>query len=285
VRFAFRPKEIRPHLRFGAYQLGNVNLGYLTSNIDNLLIARLLGAEALGLYSVALRLTQVTRTYVNPVISKVAFPVFAQRQDDYDKLARTLLSLQRSLSYVNLPLIVGLMFTSPLLVPILYGDKWTSAVPLVQVLCIVAILNGIAGPTAIIRTALGHVRFNFYWTCFTSVVFALGMWAGAAYGLRGMVWARTLVGTVLGLSMIGVTLRFINSGLLAFFAAVREPALAVVAMSAAVYGALLLSRGLPALAQLALAVAVGAVVFVGAALLLDREFVEKNVRLLLGAKR
>jgi O-antigen/teichoic acid export membrane protein len=219
------------------------------------------------------------------VVSKVAFPVFAKQKDYRDKLAQNLLSLQRSLSYVNLPLTVGLMLTSPLLVPVLYGDKWASAVPLVQILCIFAILNGIGGPTQIIRTALGHVRFNFYWTSATGVLYGLGMWVGAAYGLSGMVWARTLVGFALAFCLIGITLRFIDSGLLSFLSAVRKPALAAVVMSAAVYPAIVLGRGLPALVHLILAVAVGAVVFVSAALLLDREFVEKNVRLLLGMKQ
>lgn len=285
VRLSFRPAEIRSHLRFGAYQLGNVNVGYLASNIDNLLIGRLLGAEALGLYSVALRLTQMPRRYINPVISKVAFPVFAKRQGDHARLAQTLLSLQRSLSYVNLPLIVGLMLTSSLLVPMLYGDKWANAAPLVQVLCIAAILNGISGPTQIIRTALGHVRFNFIWSCSTGVLYGLGMWAGAGHGLSGMVWARTLVGIGAGIALIGITLRFIDSGLFAFLAAVRKPAVAVVAMAVAVYSVMALGHGLPAFVRLVVAVAAGAAVFFAAALLLDREFVEKNLRLLLGVKQ
>jgi O-antigen/teichoic acid export membrane protein len=284
VRFAFRPKEVRSHLRFGAYQLGNANIGYLTSNIDNFLIGRLLGAEALGLYSVALRLTQLPRRYINPVISKVAFPVFAQRQNDHPRLAQTLLSLQRSLSYVNLPLIVGLMLTAPLVVPVLYGDKWTNAAPLVQVLCIVAVIGAIGGPTQIIRTALGHVRFNFYWTCGSGVLYAIGMYLATDYGLTGMVWARTLVGIILGVALVGITLRFIKSGLGSFLSAVREPALAAAAMSAAVFVAMRLSLGLSTLVQLIIAVTVGAVVFFAAALLLDRAFVEKNVRLLLGVK-
>ena len=55
-------------------------------------------------------------------------------------------------------------------------------------------------------------------------------------------------------------------------------------MTAAVYAVMAVSRGLPALVQLMVAVAVGAIVYLGVALLLDRAFVEKNVRLLLGAK-
>ncbi len=285
LRWAFRPKEIAPHLRFGAYQLGNVNLGYLTSNIDNMLIARLLGAEALGLYSVAQRLTQLPRRYINPVISKVAFPVFAAQKENRPQLAASLLSLQRSLSYVNLPLILGMLLVSPVLVPLVYGDKWLSAVPLVQILCVLALLNGVGGPTQIIRTALGHVRFNFHWTWMSGVLYAAAMWVAASQGLTAMIWARTAVGFVLGVVLIGITLRFIDSGLLAFLSTIREPALAGALMSTVVYLVMLVSAGLSDWLRLLLSVAAGAATFLGAAVLLDRKFIEKNARLLLGLQR
>lgn len=285
LRWVFRLEEIRPHLRFGAYQLGNANLGYLTSNIDNLLIGRLLGAEALGVYSIALRLTQLPRKYINPVISKVAFPVFAARQENRPQLAAALLSLQRSLSYVNLPLILGLLLVSPVLVPLVYGDKWHSAVPLVQILCVVALLNGIGGPTQIVRTALGHVRFNFHWTWTSGVLYAIAMWAAASHGLVAMVWARTAIGLVLGVILVGITLRFIDSGLLAFLSTIREPALAAALMSGAVYLVMHVSAEASDWVRLLLAVGAGALVFLGAAVLLDREFIGKNARLLFGMER
>ncbi len=284
VRFAFRPSAIKAHLRFGAYQLGNVNLGYLTSNIDNVLIGRLLGAEALGLYSVAQRLTQMPRKYINPVISKVAFPVFAKQREDKTRLSESLLRLQRSLSYVNLPLIVGLMLVSPVLVPLVYGPKWASAVPLVQILCVVALLNGIGGPTQIIRTALGHVRFNFHWTWSSGVAYALAMWVAAGYGLIAMVWARTAVGFMLGIAMIWITLRFIDSGLLAFLSTIKKPALAAGVMAVAVYLVIVLAAPASPLVRLLLEVSLGAAVYLGTAALLDREFISKNMRLLLGMK-
>lgn len=282
VRFTFRPREIKGHLRFGAYQLGNVNLGYLASNIDNVLIGRLLGAEALGLYSIALRLTQMPRRYINPVISKVAFPIFARQKEDTRRLTDSLLQLQRSLSYVNLPLIFGLLLVSPMLVPLMYGEKWTAAVPLVQVLCIAAALNGIAGPTQIIRTALGHVRFNFHWTWFSGAIYAAAMWAVAGYGLTAMVWSRTAVGVGLGIILISITLRFIGSGLLSFFGTVRSPAVATAAMSAAVGLVLSLTAEAAPLTRLLLCVATGALVYLGVAALLDRPFIERTLRLLLG---
>lgn len=284
IRFTFRPREVKGHLRFGAYQLGNVNIGYLTSNVDTLLIGRLLGAEALGVYTVALRLTQMPRKYINPVISKVAFPVFARQKEDKRVVAESLLKLQRSLSYVNLPLIFGLLLVSPVLIPVLYGDKWTSAVPLVQVLCLAAVLAGVAGPTQIIRTALGHVRFNFHWAWISGGSQALAIWAVASMGLSAIVVARTAVSLALGLASIWITLRFINASLLEFLSTLRTPALTTAIMSGAVWIAMGASTGESPGLRLLLGVSVGAIVYTAAAALLDREFVLRNVRLLLGMK-
>jgi O-antigen/teichoic acid export membrane protein len=284
VRFTFRPSAIKEHLRFGVYQLGNVNLGYLASNIDTLLIGRLLGAEALGIYSVALRFTQIPRSYINPVISRVAFPVFAQQKDRKGTLAESLLQLQKSLSYVNLPLIGGMLLVSPVLVPVLYGEKWQSAVPLVQVLCILALLNGIGGPTQIIRTALGHVRFNFHWTWMSGVVYALAIWLAADGGLMAMVVARTAVGVLSWIGLIWITLNFIESSPLRFLATLRYPALATLVMSGAVWVAMLLSARLPDILRLCIVVSAGAVVYLGTAALLDRDFLLRNVKLLMGRR-
>jgi len=284
LRFAFQPSQIKSHLRFGAYQLANINIGYLTSNVDTVLIGRLLGPEALGTYTMAQRLTQMARRYVNPVIAKVAFPVFAKQKDQQARMAESLLQLQRSLSHLNVPLIVGLGLVSPLLIPLMYGEKWAPTVPLLQWLCVLALISGVGGPTQIVRTALGHVRFNFHWTWTTGIVYALGMWAAAGQGLMAIVIARTLLGAALGIAMIGITLRFLGASPVAFLRVLRVPALGAVLMSGAVLGVMELTRSLHPVVRLALEVSAGAAVYLGVAAKLDSEFIGKSLRLLLGLK-
>ncbi len=282
VRFVFQPSTIKSHLRFGAYQLANINLGYLTGNIDSVIVGRLLGPEALGVYTLALRITQTSRRYINPIIAKVAFPVFSKQKGDPAQMAETLLKLQHSLSHLNVPLIAGLFLVSPLLIPLLYGDKWTAAVPLLQVLCVVALLNGVAGPTQIVRTALGHVRFNFHWTWTTGSALGLAMWLVAGQGLMAMVVARTLLTSCFGVALVVITLRLIGASPLRFVRTLRVPLLASAIMAGAVYAVLELTLGWPRLVRLLLAVGAGAAVYVGVSARLDREFLERGLRLLLG---
>lgn len=282
VRLVFQPSKIKSHLRFGAYQLANVNVGYLTANLDTIIIGRFLGTEAVGVYSLAQRVTQLPKRYINPVIAKVAFPVFARQNRDKARIAESLLSLQRSLSHLNAPLIVGLCLVAPLLVPLVYGEKWRESVPLVQLLCAVSLLGGVAGPTQIVRTALGHVRFNFHWTWTTGILYGLGMWAVASSGLMSIVLVRSLLGLVLGLTLIAITLRFLDTSFLRFLGTLRTPALASLVMTAGVVGVLRLPAPLPEVVRLGVAIVVGAALYIGISAWLDREFLERSLRLLLG---
>ena len=84
-----------------------------------------------------------------------------------------------------------LCLVAPLLIPLVYGQKWQSSVPLVQLLCALGLVGGVSGPTQLVRTALGHVRFNFHWTWITGIAYGLVMWAAASSGLMGIVLART----------------------------------------------------------------------------------------------
>lgn len=282
VRLAFEPGKVKAHLHFGAYQLANVNVGYLTSNLDTIIIGRFLGTEAVGVYTLAQRVTQLPKRYINPVIAKVAFPVFAKQNRDKARMAESLLSLQRSLSHLNTPLIVGLFLVAPLLVPLVYGQKWRDSVPLVQVLCAISLASGIAGPTQLVRTALGHVRFNFHWTWTAGIAYGLAMWAVASRGLTAIVLARSLLGFVLSMALIAITLRFLDTSFLRFLRTLRTPALASLLMAAGVSVVLRLPAPLPEVVRLLTAILVGAALYIGLSAWLDREFLQRSLRLLLG---
>jgi lipopolysaccharide exporter len=49
----FKLKEIKDHLRFGIYHLGEGVLGFVNSNLENIVIGRAIGIKELGLYTIA----------------------------------------------------------------------------------------------------------------------------------------------------------------------------------------------------------------------------------------
>lgn len=284
LRLRFRPKEVTQHLRFGAYELGRLSVTYLSSNADSLLIGSLIGTDALGLYTMATRLTQLPRKYVAPVISRVALPVFARQQDNIQRMRGSLLTIQRMLGYVNAPLTLGLMLTAPVVVPLLSGSQWAGAVPLVSWLSVPVLLTGVAGPSQIVRIALGQFRFDFHWSWITGGMLALAMWAAAGHGLEWVVVVRSLLLSLISLVLIGITMRLVATSPIQFLTNLKRPALAALVMGAAVYLAMVSSEALASWQRAGLSVGLGAVVYASVAFACDRRFILDNLRAIFGVR-
>ncbi len=82
-----RRDEIRSLVGFGANLMGFNVANYFLTNADRLIIGRVLGAEALGLYAFAQRLTLFPMRSLSGVLVNVLVPRFAREQDDLHSFA------------------------------------------------------------------------------------------------------------------------------------------------------------------------------------------------------
>ncbi len=99
--FQFSKKDLHGYISFGLYQMGEKTANYINSNLDYLLIGSLLGVKALGYYTLAYNLIIRPSSSINPIITKVAFPVFSIIQNDPDNLKNGYLKVLQLLSMVN----------------------------------------------------------------------------------------------------------------------------------------------------------------------------------------
>lgn len=88
----FRPDDLKNYIGFGLYQMGERSVNYFSSNVDYLVIGRFFGAEILGIYTMAYELVVRPLSKINPVLTRVAFPIFAKKQSDSQSLCRGILS-------------------------------------------------------------------------------------------------------------------------------------------------------------------------------------------------
>lgn len=75
---------------------------------------------------------------LNPIITRVLFPAFAKIQDDTEKLRVNFYKLLSVVGIINFPALLGLMVVSNNFVPLVFGEKWNSIIPVLQMLCVVA---------------------------------------------------------------------------------------------------------------------------------------------------
>lgn len=198
--FHFARRDLDGYLSFGLYQMGERSINFLAQRTDQLLLGSLLGAQALGYYNFALNLAIQPISKINPIVTRVAFPLFAQVQDDTRRLRQGYLKIVSLLTAVNAPILVGLAAVAPRAVPLIFGEKWIDAVDLVQILACVALLRSIGNPIGSLLLAKGRAGLGFTWNTVLFSVSIPAIYLGAKLGdARGV--ALALAGLQLALQV------------------------------------------------------------------------------------
>jgi PST family polysaccharide transporter len=115
------------------FSLGKI-LNFLSLQGDNFVVGRLLGAEALGMYTRAYQAMTLPAMYVGQAFERVLFPALSQKQDDLPMLRKGLLSTLEISALVALPVSVGMFFLSEEIVLVLFGETWRPIIPVLTIL-------------------------------------------------------------------------------------------------------------------------------------------------------
>ena len=283
----FRWHDTMGFVSFGLYQMGERSLNQLTSNLDYLVIGRMLGPAVLGPYAIAYQLVVMPMMKMNPVLMRVAFPVFAMRQNDLATLRTGYARVSGLLAFAICPFLVALVILAPVVVPVVYGPKWADAIPLVQVLGVMALLKILANPSGAVFLAIGRANVGFWLNLGTAVVALGGFVVAATYGgAMGVAWAWAAIAAGAFSVILLLLRRLIGLGLGEYFAALRRPLWIVAATG------LVVATGCWALAPavasqlllLGVLVVLGVSVYFALWRLVDRSYVVTMVRVLAGRK-
>lgn len=148
---------------FGKWVLTSGILVFLVTQGDDILVGKLLGVTALGLYQMAYTLSNLPATEVTHMISKVTFPAYSKFQDDVPRLRQAYLRVLQLTAFVSFPLAGGILIFAPDFIRIFLGNKWIPMVPAVQVLVLAGLVRSIAATTGPIFHATGKPRIDTIW--------------------------------------------------------------------------------------------------------------------------
>jgi O-antigen/teichoic acid export membrane protein len=193
-KFQFSWKSLKQDefISFGLFQMGENIVGYFNAQFDTLLIGKLLGMEALGMYNIAKQLAFKPYQIINPILTKVAFPILAKLQNEIARLRETYLNIIRTLTMTNAPIYMIMILWAKPLIHIFFGPGWESAIPIFQLLCITALCNSIGNPVGALQLAKGRADLGFYWNIGMFLFMPLSIWIGSFWGLMGVAWALTI---------------------------------------------------------------------------------------------
>jgi len=148
--------------QFATKVLGGRTVDALSSNIDFVLIGRLLGSSALGFYSMAWDLLRFIPDRIFRIAGRVTLPTFCHLQDQNDQLAKAYLNFSGYLSRIILPIVGCAAIAAPELIKIIYGPKWIPAAVPMQLLACGLLLVGLRLAIGSVYYAKNHPEFDFY---------------------------------------------------------------------------------------------------------------------------
>jgi O-antigen/teichoic acid export membrane protein len=109
-------------------------VNWLLGNLDRLMIARLLNAQAMGLYNVACNLATLPNTMLLGALQPAFMAAGARLQTQLPRLGRVYLQMLGTLLVLGLPVFTALALLAPDLVRLLYGPRWEQAGPVLAIL-------------------------------------------------------------------------------------------------------------------------------------------------------
>jgi O-antigen/teichoic acid export membrane protein len=238
----------RPHLVFSVASLrdlggfsGNV-LGqrlvfYVHRNADNLLIGRFLGASALGVYALAYNVMLQPMSRIAGPVQEVLFPAFSRMQHDRAAMADAWVRATRLVGALTIPSLCGLVVVAPDFVTVVLGDRWSGAIPVIQVLSWVGLLQSLQALNGDMLQALDRTTLLFRYSLFFFAAHMTAFVCGLPFGVLGVAVAYAISSTIVEPVYCYLTSRAVGISMWTFLGGLFGVAQASLLMAVAVLGA------------------------------------------------
>lgn len=172
-------KDLAP---FSASVMGGRIVTLASSNADYILVGRLLGSSALGLYSIAWDMLRLVPDRIYRVVGRVAFPAFCQLRGQ-KAIGTAYTKIVDMIGRLVLPTTACAAVVAPQLFATIYGAKWTAAAVPLRLLALGLGLAGTRVSIGAVYYAQGHPEVDIYLHSVRLVLIALAVALSASAGL------------------------------------------------------------------------------------------------------
>lgn len=191
-------KEARPYLRLGGYFAGGDLVNNLRMQADVFVGGLVASPTEMGIYSVPRNLSLRLAMIVNPIITRVGFPVMSRTRHDPVVLKAIYLQTLRMTASVNFPMYIALAVFADELVAVLYGSNFRGSGTYLRILALWGLLRSTGNPVGSLLSAVGHAGRAFWWNLVLLVLSLPLLWLGAqSGGLSGLAWTMLALQTSL----------------------------------------------------------------------------------------
>jgi O-antigen/teichoic acid export membrane protein len=272
IRWHYRFEEAKRLLTFGVHTIGAILADFAARNLDSLIVGGVLGATTLGYYAMAYQLVRAPDMLISGPLYLYIFTAVARTAQGSPAAMQDLAAAGLRLGVAALaPVFCGLALTADLAVPLVLGDKWVAAIVPLRLLCAAGFFFCLCSIMATTLMGLGKSALRLKLSLALGVATVGAVALCAPFGLQAVsAGAAAAMGAVCGLYLC-VLARELGAAATRLAAGLGPAAIGCAAMAAAVAG--VRSLALPPVGEFAVAVLVGASVYLGVLSLFRRRLI------------
>lgn len=197
IKFKFRISlnSIKKVLGFSSYQFGFSIVNYFSRNLDNLLIGKVFGEFYLGIYSKSYQLMTYPINNLTSVVTPALQPILSDYQNDSEIIYEKSISVFSFLAVSGVFVSAFCCLAPEEIILILYGTKWTNAIPYFKILSLSIFAQMIYVSAPAVFLSLGDSKLLFQTSVKNTLLTVTGIFAG-------------LIGGSMYILTIGVTIAY-----------------------------------------------------------------------------
>lgn len=190
-RFEWDKSAWREITHFGRWIFGSSIATFLSTQSDRILLGRLLGMSTLGVYSIAIFLSDAIGAAVGRIVSGVFYPIFSRvHHEAPERLKEEYYHARLRLDLAALPALGLLAMLGDFLVHLMWDARYAEAGWMLRVLCLRVAVSCIMLPCEVCLVATGESRFGFARSVVKMIAIIVGVPVGFHIaGTSGLVWA------------------------------------------------------------------------------------------------
>lgn len=220
--FELDRKVIRGMASYGSAAAMLEAIAVISSRADMVVIGRVLGERALGLYTIAFRVPELAIETVAWNTSEVLFPALSRKRiADRGDLARATMRLLEFQALYAIPVAAWMAMVATPLITVLFGSDWATAGGVTAAIAVKTGISAVIFPLGDVFKALGRQRILVMLGLiqFPLLVGAVILFAPA--GIVTVAWVRAIFMAVMGSIQVLFVLRALDSNVKAVFRALR----------------------------------------------------------------
>ncbi|MEM9276336.1 MAG: lipopolysaccharide biosynthesis protein [Cyanobacteria bacterium P01_F01_bin.143] len=182
----FTNNHWRELIRYGRAVLGVELLNTLRNNLDYLIVGRFLSIEALGVYYFAFNAGLGISLGIIKSLKLALLPHLCSVRTNIREFKTRYLNSLKTIAMIIIPMVLLQSAFAPFYVPIVFGEKWIVAIPVLILICLSAIPRPFADSASQLLLAVDKPEIDLKWNLLFTVVFAIALSIGVHWQSQGV---------------------------------------------------------------------------------------------------